>query len=191
MWETSPTDLLMASSNRPHTPGTGARVTRPQSESNYISWTRDHLFFQENGAASQVSMHLGFCSSFNTALSSVTRFWGQTFQKAPRLRALLLPAMVHLKTAPSFPTGTCLSHTAQAVSSVVHRLLSTFPLLFQILNLQTTQKKSSCSHETSAPASIQDRCCRQCTRVFCPLLLQRNQGLAPAIPISLTNLSIT
>lgn len=72
----------MASSNRPHTPGTGAGVRGSQSESNYISWTWDHLFFQENGAPSQVSVHLGFCFSFNTALSSVTTFWGQTFPKA-------------------------------------------------------------------------------------------------------------
>lgn len=172
----------MASSNRPHTPGTGAGVRVSQSESNYISWTWDHLFFQENGAASQVSVNLGFCSSFNTALCSVIRFWGQTSQKAGlctetegTAAACQGSAWRQLPPSPLelvWATQLKLS----ALATVVHRL-STFPLLFQILNFQITEKKSSCSHETSTPASIQDRCFWKCTRVFCPLLLQRNQDL--------------
>lgn len=173
----------MASSNRPHTPGTGARLRGSQSESNYISWTWDHLFFQENGAAPQVSVHLGFCSSFNTALSSVTRFWGQTFQKAGLCTETRGTAAACRGTAwgqlPPSPLELVWATQPElsALGTIVHRLLSTFSLLFQILNFQITEKKSSCSHETSASASIQDRCFWQCTWVFCPLLLQRNQDL--------------
>lgn len=172
----------MASSKRPHTPGTGAGLRGSQSESNYNSRTWNHLFFPRKWScfSGQRASWLLFLFQYSFVLCD--QVLGSDFSKGRTLHRDSEHCCCHgaaWRQLPPSPLELVWATQLKlsALGTAVHRLLSTFPLLFQILNFQTTEKKSGCSHETSAPASIQDRCFEQCSRVFCPLLLQRNQDL--------------
>lgn len=124
------------------------------------------------------------------------RFGARPFQKqgsALRLRALLLPAMVQLEDSSLLPHWKCLSHTAQAVSSGHCTSQASFNISSSVSDPQLSDYREEkqlfpwnlcfCIHPRQMLSAMH--------LIILPTPAPKKPGLrAPAIPISLSNLSI-